>query len=51
MCVFIGRDPDHTNIYVGDGCCYDAGNNGAIHAVEPISYNIASNFAYAYRQP
>ena len=50
MLFFTGAN-DHTNIYVGDGCFYDAGNNNAIHAVEPIQYSLGSNFTYAFRQP
>lgn len=41
----------HTNIYVGDGCCYDAGNYKTIQAVEPISWDISDRFKCAYRQP
>jgi len=40
----------HVQIYVGDGCWYNAGSNGAIHAVEPQAYDCSSQFVVAYRQ-
>ena len=42
---------EHVQIYVGDGCWYNAGSNSAIHTVEPYNADASSQFVYARRQP
>lgn len=41
---------DHVQIYVGDGCWYNAGGNTSIHRVEPYSDDVRNQFIYAYRK-
>lgn len=42
---------DHVQIYVGDGCWYNAGDNGSIHTIEPYYKDKSASFIYARRQP
>lgn len=44
------RDITHVQIYVGDGCWYNAGGNSSIQKVEPYSDDVRSEFVYAYRK-
>ena len=40
----------HVQIYVGDGCWYNAGGNKSIQRVEPSSANKRAEFVCAYRK-
>ena len=42
---------EHVQIYVGDGCWYNAGSNGSIHTVEPEYADASAQFVHARRQP